>query len=286
MILNNTNRFYFIIILALVIAGCKGKIDTGTVGEPYSFTVESADQTSDTEFKWTILDQPLSSILSQNDLKFSANNQKMTFTPANKGVFSFQAITLQYGDTILIRNFAVEILEGTIDKTGEAANSNEFVEDESWLDEDPKTSEPVEEIVQVPIDEIEQIETKAITPKENIAEVVGKETPVPEKPVAKTIKQVATGPLPGSSIPIVNGRYTIQVSSWSDLEGAEKEYSQLVQEGFDAYVQRAFFKENNTTWFRVRVGSYGTYDQAAKVSKSISNILEVNAWVDFVRQDQ
>lgn len=271
----------FILLSAnLIFTGCGGKNEAGRVGEGYSFTIEAADATSDTEYHWRILDQPLSSILSQKDLSFSDHYRTITFMPEYEGKYSFQAIILQYGDTVSVRTFEVEISK---DESASAIDTEaEYVEDESWLEE-PVVVSPHEEVEVPPVSY--EPEVKKVVPVEPM---VNAPAPDPEKKsrARESAKPKKIEPLPGSSIPVVKGRYTIQVSSWPGLESAEKEYSRLVQEGFDAYVQRAYFTENKQTWYRVRVGSYGNYDQAAKVSKRVSATLGVKAWVDFVRKDQ
>lgn len=270
---------YFILFLVLFIIGCGGKKNTGVVGQPYTFTVDSADLTSDTEIQWSILDQPLSSILVQDELVFSDNNHEMTFFPEYTGTYSFQVIMLQYGDTISVREFDVEIT-GT-DRVP-VRQSDQYVADESWLEESADEGDEVAELpAMTDHEERKPVEAPAL-------EMIPAAEPpaVVEKPVIKKVKPQPPAPLPGSTIPIIKGKYTIQVSSWPDLEGAEKEYARLAQQGFDAYIQRAYFKENDKIWYRVRVGSYDNYDQAARVSKSISSTLNVVAWVDFVRKDQ
>jgi Cell division protein len=47
--------------------------------------------------------------------------------------------------------------------------------------------------------------------------------------------------------------------------------------------KKHFFKENNQTWYRIRVGSYNDKSMAQKVAIAISNEQKEKAWVDHVR---
>ena len=50
-------------------------------------------------------------------------------------------------------------------------------------------------------------------------------------------------------------------------------------------IQKVLFKSNET-FFRVRVGSYDNYNSAKIAANSLSEDLEMNTWVDFVRKEQ
>ena len=67
------------------------------------------------------------------------------------------------------------------------------------------------------------------------------------------------------------------------LDDAKKVAANLINSGYDAYIQKAFFKENNQTWYRIRVGSYNDKSMAQKVAIAISNEQKEKAWVDHVR---
>ena len=85
------------------------------------------------------------------------------------------------------------------------------------------------------------------------------------------------------SIPYDKERFTIQVASKKRLDDAKKVAANLINSGYDAYIQKAFFKENNQTWYRIRVGSYNDKSMAQKVAIEISNEQKEKAWVDHVR---
>ena len=89
----------------------------------------------------------------------------------------------------------------------------------------------------------------------------------------------------GSSIPFDKDRFTIQVGSKKFLSDAKKFAAQLIDSGYDAYIQKASFKETNEVWYRIRVGSYDKRETATAVAKVLSKTRQEKAWVDFVRYE-
>ncbi|HCI15237.1 MAG TPA: hypothetical protein DE027_00225, partial [Candidatus Marinimicrobia bacterium] len=89
----------------------------------------------------------------------------------------------------------------------------------------------------------------------------------------------------GMSIPFDKERFTIQVASKKVLEDAKNVAATLIDAGYDAYIQKAVFKETNEIWYRVRVGSYDNRDTAVAVAESLSKTRSEKAWVDFVRYE-
>ena len=80
-------------------------------------------------------------------------------------------------------------------------------------------------------------------------------------------------------------RFTIQITSKKKLKDAQLFSKNLLQKGYDVYIQKIIL-ENNETWYRVRLGSYDNYNAAKKDAKLISKELGFNVWVDFVRKEQ
>ena len=67
------------------------------------------------------------------------------------------------------------------------------------------------------------------------------------------------------------------------LKDAEKTAANLIESGYDAYIQKAYFRDTDEVWFRVRVGSYDNRETALAVGKVIASAMSTNIWVDFVR---
>ena len=60
----------------------------------------------------------------------------------------------------------------------------------------------------------------------------------------------------------------------------------LIKSGYDAYIQKAYFKESEEVWYRVRIGSYDNYNSAQAVANIVSKDIKLSVWVDFVRLDK
>ena len=106
-------------------------------------------------------------------------------------------------------------------------------------------------------------------------------------PLAVAPKSTAAKPAKKKSpryiIPFDKSRYTIQVVSKKNLKDAEKMAANLIESGYDAYIQKAYFRDTDEVWFRVRVGSYDNRETALAVGKVIASAMTTDIWVDFVR---
>jgi len=90
----------------------------------------------------------------------------------------------------------------------------------------------------------------------------------------------------GSLIPQADKTYTIQLSSWPSLDDAHEAARELLDTfGIDSYVQRAFFKDKDEVYYRLRVGNFPNFSDAEAYAKEIQGITSLPAWVDFVRQE-
>ena len=69
------------------------------------------------------------------------------------------------------------------------------------------------------------------------------------------------------------------------MSDAKKFAAQLIDSGYDAYIQKASFKETSEVWYRIRVGSYDKRETATAVAKVLSKTRQEKAWVDFVRYE-
>ena len=76
------------------------------------------------------------------------------------------------------------------------------------------------------------------------------------------------------------------MASKKNLNDAEKVAANLIESGYDAYIQKAYFRDTDEVWFRVRVGSYDNRDTALAVGKVIANAMTMEVWVDFVRFEE
>ena len=108
------------------------------------------------------------------------------------------------------------------------------------------------------------------------------------KKVAKTRKGLTAKSkfVKGADIPAKKDRFTIQIISKKQLLDAQNFADKLIKSGYDAYIQKAYFKETEEIWYRVRIGSYDNYNSAQAVANIVSKDIKLSVWVDFVRLDK
>jgi|GEM_PF-610349 len=112
--------------------------------------------------------------------------------------------------------------------------------------------------------------TAAPAPKEKQLEIKIEKEPV----VAAKPKQTAAKPpqpkkeqvSSASSTPKV--RYTLQVASYPDKDGAEHDVKKLKQSGFAAFIVAAEVPGKGV-WYRVRLGSFSSKASAEKLQKDV-----------------
>ena len=78
---------------------------------------------------------------------------------------------------------------------------------------------------------------------------------------------------------------TIQVSASPTLDRAVAVADTLVDLGFDAYIQKGYQEDNETVWYRVRVGTFSTMTEARNASNTIQKITNFETWIDRGRED-
>jgi len=105
----------------------------------------------------------------------------------------------------------------------------------------------------------------------------------------KTVEPEPADPGPATQPPpqvVVDaeGKYTVQVSSWQTPRRAERDAERFNAKGFTAYVQSADIPEKGGTWYRVRVGSYATNNEAQKMAAQLAGLLESGFWVARYRK--
>jgi cell division protein FtsN len=81
-----------------------------------------------------------------------------------------------------------------------------------------------------------------------------------------------------------DGKYTVQVSSWRTRGRAERDAQRFNAQGFNSYVQSADIPSLGGTWYRVRVGSYATRNDAREMAERLAELLESGYWVDRYRR--
>lgn len=242
-------------------------------GGPVSFVVEYSEKNENLVYKWQIIDQPDESFLSVGQFVMNDGGSKVTFIPDKPGHYKLEAQVLQFGDELALKTFDFDAIQSS---SAQSPPTNISKEPKWYIEENEKQSTEnmsIEKSANAP-------EKEAVPMVENVKDVV-KEQP------SKATSTLSANKLQlknrGNQIPKNEGRFTIQVTSKKSLQDAELFASALIDDGFDAYIQKAYFKETDEVWFRVRVGSYNSREMAQEVAKNINKSHQIDTWVDFVR---
>ena len=275
-----------IFITLTLILGCSKQNPTFIVGETIVANVSSFEEDLDLEYLWEFSDLPDNSRISNSDISAGDNNLSISFTPDVSGIYSLEVSVFQYNDEVSTQSFNFEVLnnESLVSEGNEESNILEnkdiitknddplYNDDESkWFD-----SEDVFELVA-------EMEKDTMTTKPEVEESSLIKIPSAPKKVITKNTRVKTR---GQSIPYDKNRFTIQISSKKELSDAKKVAVNLIEAGYDAYIQKALFKETNEIWYRIRIGSYQNKETAIAVAESLSRNRPEKAWVDYVRLER
>lgn len=107
-------------------------------------------------------------------------------------------------------------------------------------------------------------------------------TPARRKVVKRAPRQLSRGNL----IPQAAKTYTIQVSSWPSLEEAQMASQELLDRyGIESYIQRAFFKDKDEIFYRLRIGNFEDRGAATAYAKEVQAQTNLPVWVDYIRKE-
>ena len=267
------------IYLIVFLFSCGDKGIEGFVGEKIIITAKETEEKTDLDYTWILIEQPDGSLLNSSDLNPQSDKNKMNFTPDYPGNYSIDVVVSQYGDEISSQSFLFNIIdaEKVVTQNKDFASEKSKNDKEEWLEED-----------------LNQEELEGNYDEEDYDEEEKNSAPIPivegssESSDRKLITQNKTKGQPkrNISIPAKTDRFTIQVVSKKMLKDAEIYAAKLISKGYDAYIQRVIFEDNDEIFYRVRIGSYDNINSAYATAKTVSKELGMAAWVDFVRQEQ
>ena len=275
----------FLTILVSFFA-CSGGGIEGYVGESISITADNPEEGKDVDYNWTLANQPDGSLMNSADLFASDDGQKMSFIPDYPGDYSVEVVVSQYGDDIANQTFAFSIIDPN--KQEEAEGDDKKSQDEvseEWLNEDlEKESDIVIEDEEEESDESDYDDVDSDDQEEEVEDENDNDVPVAKIITSTGVQAKAIQPKKGASIAAKTDQFTIQITSKRILSDAQLFSQKMISEGYDAYIQKAFF-ETNKVWYRVRVGSYDNYNSAKEAADVLSEELGMATWVDFVRKE-
>lgn len=283
--MKNKIRKSIFIILTLFIA-CSKQSPTTLVGEAIIANVANPEEGLDLEYLWEFTNLPDQSSITNSDIDSGEDDLSITFIPDVPGTYSLEVSVFQYNDEISTQSFHFEVLdnENLVSDIKDESNISESDEilakndDLLYRSDAPKWFES-EDILEITT----EMENDKLLPKPQIKE--DSERIIPSSPKKVETKKT-TKSIRGQSIPYDKNRFTIQIASKKELSDAKQVAVDLIDAGYDAYIQKALFKETNETWYRIRVGSYQNKDTAIAVAESLSKNRPEKAWVDYVRLEK
>jgi len=283
--MKNKIRKSIFIILTLFIA-CSKQSPTTLVGEAIIANVANPEEGLDLEYLWEFTNLPDQSSITNSDIDSGEDDLSITFIPDVPGTYSLEVSVFQYNDEISTQSFHFEVLdnENLVSDIKDESNISESDEilakndDLLYRSDAPKWFES-EDILEITT----EMENDKLLPNPQIKE--DSERIIPSSPKKVETKKT-TKSIRGQSIPYDKNRFTIQIASKKELSDAKQVAVDLIDAGYDAYIQKALFKETNETWYRIRVGSYQNKDTAIAVAESLSKNRPEKAWVDYVRLEK
>lgn len=90
---------------------------------------------------------------------------------------------------------------------------------------------------------------------------------VKESQAGDLLKEIKNESKVGSNIYTDGKTFYVQVSSWKNISKAEQEVKKLRAKGETAFMVKAYIEEFKGTWYRVRVGSFKSREEAEAFSK-------------------
>ena len=274
----------FLTILVSFFA-CSGGGIEGYVGESISITADNPEEGKDVDYNWTLANQPDGSLMNSADLFASDDGQKMSFIPDYPGDYSVEVVVSQYGDDIANQTFAFSIIDPNKQEEEVEGEESQDEVNEEWLNEDlEKESDVVIEDEEEESDESDYDDVDSDDQEEEVEDENDNDVPVAKIITSTGVQAKAIQPKKGASIAAKTDQFTIQITSKRVLSDAQLFSQKMISEGYDAYIQKAFF-ETNKVWYRVRVGSYDNYNSAKEAADVLSEELGMATWVDFVRKE-
>jgi len=287
------------IYLIIFLFSCGDKGIEGFVGEKIIISAKETEEKTDLDYTWILIEQPDGSLLNSSDLNPQTDKNKMNFTPDYPGNYSIDVVVSQYGDEISSQSFLFNIVdaEKIIKQSKDLASEKSKNDKEQWLEEDLDQEELEENFDDEEDYDEEDYDEEDYDEEDYDEEDYDEEkntAPVPiiekssESSDRTLISQNKTKAQPSRniSIPAKTDRFTIQVVSKKMLKDAEIYAAKLISKGYDAYIQRVIFEDNDEIFYRVRIGSYDNINSAYATAKTVSKELGMAAWVDFVRKEQ
>jgi cell division septation protein DedD len=251
------------IILLILLSECSKKaVLTGTVGSPINLVPElkNPEDTVACSFKWNFTAKPAESNMDVLSFQPDSRSFTVSFVPDVAGDYELQ--------------FTSQNAEGQ-EQFKQVFNYTVSPDTNPLPSADTGGFQTPPQDLSAPLPQYTQPETQTAPPVTYLTR-----PPVTQKPKPKAMVK-------GHTIPKVTGKYTIQISAWKQYNQAEAALAKLTAQDLEAYIQKAYFKETKETFYRIRTGTFDSYEEAKKVMKDLQvRFPKEEFWIDSVREDQ
>ena len=286
-IMKSKIQFYsFIFFVAFF--SCTENNPSSIVGEAVRATVKVPEEGVDLEYLWEFTNLPDNSNISNSDIQAGDDEISVIFVPDVSGNYGLEVSIFQYNDEISTQSFNFDVIGEEM-----VALNEDIINIDTQILEDPPKNNGIIETDEPKWYDSESISELVIEMEKDSIISEPRVEKTPEKELVKTSTASTKKPAPkkrtkirGKSIPFDKNRFTIQIASKKILSDAKKIAMELIDSGYDAYIQKALFVETNETWYRIRVGSYDKKETAIAVAKTLSKNRAEKAWVDYVRYER
>ena len=234
------------VIILIIFTACESSPDYQEVMVNKTVKVYSQEYHNEAEnytFKWEPPKGP-----SKKAISFDLKNDMLIFSPEIEGDYQIHLSITDISDEVIAEEmFYYRAIVETVEVAIAKIKSDEEIPPPPSVVKKPK---------------------KKTTPKAK-----KKKSPKSSK---KTARQSKT------SRKSENVDYTIQIAAWPSLERARMDQLRMIEEGFDAYIERHYRKEKDAVWYRVRLGKFSDKNKALNVQKQVDSILGIKSWLDVI----
>ncbi len=280
-----------VMFMTIVITLSCSKKQSGAVGQAIDITVKKTSENI-TKYLWAFKTKPSDSKLDPRDFLPSDDAEAVSFVPDVPGDYEVIVAMIDVDGKEYNETFAYDVTGEPLPE--KPAEESPAAEDNSDM-ANRFGNQATEQAEQTP----EAVTPVPVVPSETTADAVKTPKPapawkeVPENAVKTSARTATTktAAKPGSgvdlanSIPKIKSKFTVQISSFRTYERAKKDLDALKKAGIDAEIQRAYFKDSDELWYRVRAGNFSSKQDARALMNQIKTKTGKPCWIDNVRED-
>ena len=252
-----------IILITIFLYHCESeRVIPGETGIPVYLVpeVETSSDTLGCTFSWSFIERPMNSNLSILSFQPSSNGYNIYFIPDVPGDYKVKCEVLTPDQKLKSESVFLCKIAQNADDPGNQPLSG------TVSDEPTETAEETEESIPDPI----YLDEKPVADEKPADEITETKTPPPPKPRPQ--------------IPMEEGLFTIQISSFKNFANAEQEMKELKKMGLqDVYIKKVYIEKFDEIWYRVRTNTFPDRASAVDALNDIkTKYNRKTAWIDKI----